>query len=86
MMKVCISCGMPMTKLEDYPLGDKSKDYCVYCARKDGSMQSFEEKLESMADFIIRTQGFDPTVAAHAAKELMCSQPAWSHYFETKKE
>ncbi|WP_124065260.1 zinc ribbon domain-containing protein [Clostridium sp. E02] len=85
-MKVCISCGMPMTKPEDYSLRDESKDYCIHCARKDGSMQSFEEKLESMTGFIIRTQGFDPTVATHAAKELMRNQPAWSHCFETKNE
>lgn len=85
-MKVCISCGMPMTNLEDYPMMDETKDYCIHCARKDGSMQSFEEKKESMTDFIIKTQGFDPAVAADAAKELMRKQPAWNHYFKTMDE
>ncbi len=40
-MKTCVACGMPMTKSTDFPLGDESKDYCVYCARPDGSMQSY---------------------------------------------
>ena len=36
-MKLCISCGMPMEKAEDFPFGDTTKDYCVHCARPDGS-------------------------------------------------
>ena len=81
-MKTCISCGMPITKLEDYPLNDETKDYCIHCARPDGSMQSFEEKKESMAAFIMKTQGFDHLVAHNAAKELMRKQPAWERYFD----
>ncbi len=84
-MKVCISCGMPMMKLEDFPLQDKTKDYCVYCARTDGHMQSFEEKKESMAAFIMKTQGFDQAVAFKAAEELMRRLPAWEKYFESEK-
>jgi hypothetical protein len=81
-MKVCISCGMPMMKLEDYPLKDESKNYCTHCARKDGSMQSFEEKKESMAGFIMKTQGFDNLVAYKAAEELMRKLPAWEKCFD----
>jgi hypothetical protein len=80
-MKVCISCGMPITKPEDYPLKDETKDYCIHCARPDGSMQSFEEKKESMAVFIMKTQGFDNLVAHKAAEELMRKLPAWEKYF-----
>jgi hypothetical protein len=76
-MKTCISCGMPMTKPQDFPLGDETKDYCVHCARPDGSMQSYQEKLDSMTEFIIRTQGFDPAVARKSARDLMTRQPAW---------
>lgn len=56
---------MPMTKPEDYPSGDESKDYCRYCARPDGSMQSYDEKLKSMTAFLMRTQGW--TKQPHAA-------------------
>jgi len=78
-MKNCISCGMPMSKPQDYPLGDESKDYCVFCARPDGSMQSYDEKLDGMTDFIIRTQGFDPQAARKSARDLMALQPAWKN-------
>jgi hypothetical protein len=80
-MKICISCGMPITKLEDYPMKDETKDYCIHCARTDGSMQSFEEKKESMAVFIMKTQGFDHTVAHKASEEIMRKLPAWEKYF-----
>lgn len=81
-MKVCIACGMPMTKPEDYPMKDESKDYCTYCARTDGSMQTFEEKKTGMSDFIMKTQGLDISVAHKAAEELMRKLPAWEKYFE----
>ena len=83
-MKVCISCGMPMTKQEDYPLNDETKNYCVHCAQADGLMQSFEDKKESMAKFIMKTQGFDESVALKAAEELMRKLPAWEKYFAQK--
>ncbi len=78
-MKNCISCGMPMSKPGDYPQGDESKEYCVFCARPDGSMQSYEEKLDGMTDFIVRTQGFAPQSARESARALMALQPAWKN-------
>ena len=44
-MKKCICCGMPMNKKNDFAMGDESKDYCVYCAKEDGSMKSFDEAV-----------------------------------------
>lgn len=76
-MKQCIACGMPMTKPADYPQGDESKDYCVYCARPDGSMQSYPEKLEGTTEFLIRTQGLDRAAAHAAAIRIMAKLPAW---------
>ena len=76
-MKLCISCGMPMERLEDYPLGDESKDYCVHCARPDGSMQSYEERAAGMVAFIIKTQGLEEGAALSAARSLMARFPAW---------
>jgi hypothetical protein len=76
-MKVCIACGMPMTKSSDYPQGDESKDYCIYCARPDGSMQSYQEKLEGTAEFLIRTQGLDKDAARLMAIRTLSKLPAW---------
>ncbi len=77
MMKICIACGMPMVKTEDFAMGDGSKDYCIHCARPDGSMQSYDEKLEGMTGFIIKTQGFDRKAAREAARTMMSRLPAW---------
>lgn len=76
-MKTCIACGMPMRESSDFALGDESKDYCKFCCNPDGSMQSYEEKLEGMAGFIVRTQGLDAEAARSAARNMMARLPAW---------
>ncbi|MBC8062448.1 MAG: zinc ribbon domain-containing protein [Clostridiaceae bacterium] len=76
-MKKCIACGMPMETQKDFAMGDEQKDYCIYCARPDGSMQSYEEKLESMTGFIIRTQGLDKNAAKQVANSMLVKLPAW---------
>ncbi len=81
-MKTCIACGMPMTKPADYPMGDESKDYCVYCARPDGSMQSYPEKLEGTVEFLVRTQGLDREAARAVAKISLARLPAWKSHHE----
>ena len=78
-MKLCIACGMPMTKPADYPSEDETKDYCVYCAKPDGTMQSYPEKLESMTEFMIRTQGLDPAAAHDVAQRTLAKLPAWNN-------
>jgi hypothetical protein len=76
-LKICIACGMPMEQSSDYALGDASKDYCKYCARPDGSMQSYEEKLEGTIEFLIKTQGFDRAAAKSNAVLMLAKLPAW---------
>ena len=78
-MKLCIACGMPMEKPSDYAMEDQTKDYCVYCAKADGSMQSYDEKLDGMTDFIVKTQGLDQQAARSAAKNMMSKLPAWKN-------
>lgn len=76
-MKICIACGMPMKESADFAMGDTEKDYCVHCARPDGTMQSYKEKLDSLTAFIIRTQGLDKQAAVTAARNMMARLPAW---------
>jgi len=76
-MKTCIACGMPMREKDDFAMSDESKDYCKFCARPDGSMQSYDEKLDGMAAFIVKTQGLDQAAARNAAKGMMDKLPAW---------
>lgn len=81
-MKTCIACGMPMTKPEDFALNDENKDYCIYCAREDGSMQSYPEKLKGTTEFLIRTQGLDKEAALPLAKRTLAKLPAWQNITE----
>ena len=76
-MKTCIACGMPMNEPTDFAMNDESKDYCRYCCNADGSMQSYEEKLEGMTAFIVKTQGLDEEAARSAAQRMMAKLPAW---------
>ncbi|ADZ21521.1 Conserved hypothetical protein [Clostridium acetobutylicum EA 2018] len=76
-MKTCIAYGMPMNNKGDFAVGDESKDYCKYCAREDGTMQNYNEKLKGMTEFIVRTQGFDVKAAENIAREMMSKLPAW---------
>ena len=81
MEKICIACGMPMKEISDFAMNDPTKDYCIHCARPDGTMQSFEEKFENMTGFIIKTQGLDKSVAQSTAKSMMKKLPAWREFF-----
>jgi hypothetical protein len=67
-MKQCIACGMPMKNVEDFAMGDLNKEYCRYCCRPDGTMQSYDEKLNSLTNFIVKTQGLDEKAANSAEK------------------
>lgn len=40
--------GMPMMEPADFAMGDTRKNYCVHCARTDGTMQSYQQKLDSL--------------------------------------
>ena len=80
-MKKCIACGMPMMKREDHAMGDVSKGYCRHCSRPDGSMQSYDEKLASMTQFLARTKEMTQDGARDTAIKLMASLPAWRQRF-----
>lgn len=84
-MKTCIACGVPMNEATDYAMNDTGKDYCIHCARPDGTMQSFEEKRDSLANFIIKTQGFDKNVAVQTAVNMMMKLPAWADNFSEER-
>ena len=66
-----------MVKPEDFALGDVSKSYCVYCARPDGTMRSYEEALEGMTRFAAHTQGLSAEAAREVARGMMAGLPAW---------
>ena len=80
-MKKCICCGMPMNKKNDFAMGEESKDYCVYCAKEDGSMKSFDEAVEGMAEYMSESEKIDKNFARKKVLEYMKSMPAWKENF-----
>ena len=80
-MKSCIACGMPMKNASDFAMNDEGKDYCLHCARPDGTMHSFNEQKESMTNFIVKTQGLAHEAAESAALSMMKKLPAWENHF-----
>jgi hypothetical protein len=66
-----------MSNPEDFAQGDITRSYCRYCARPDGSMQSYDEKLVSLAGFLAKTQGLEPSIATTTAEDIMSRLPAW---------
>jgi uncharacterized glyoxalase superfamily protein PhnB len=76
--KVCMSCGMPMTKPEDFGGGNPENLYCVYCSKPDGSLKSYEEVFGGMTNFMMMSQKMDKKTAESAVKERMSKMPAWS--------
>ena len=80
-MKKCICCGMPMNKKNDFAMEDESKDYCVYCAKEDGSMKSFDEAVEGMAEYMSESEKIDKNFARKKVLEYMKSMPAWKENF-----
>jgi uncharacterized glyoxalase superfamily protein PhnB len=77
-VKNCMSCGMPMTKPEDFGGGKPENLYCVYCSNPDGSLKSYKEVFEGMSNFMMMSQKMDRKTAESAAKERMSKMPAWS--------
>jgi uncharacterized glyoxalase superfamily protein PhnB len=77
-VKSCMSCGMPMTKLEDFGGGNPKNLYCVYCSNPDGNLKSYKEVFEGMINFMMMSQKMDRKAAENAVKERMSRMPAWS--------
>lgn len=75
--KKCLSCGMPMSKAEDFGGGNPANVYCVHCANTDGSLKKYEEVYEGMIGFMMSTQNMDKATAEKAAREYMATMPAW---------
>ena len=76
--KNCLSCGMPLTKREDFGGGNPANIYCVHCSNPDGSLKSYEEVHEGMVNFMMMSQNMDRDTAEKAAREHMAKMPAWS--------
>ena len=75
--KNCLSCGMPMTKPEDFGGGNPDNIYCAHCSNADGSLKSRQEVYEGMVNFMMASQNMDKKTAEAAAEDYMSQMPAW---------
>ena len=75
--KKCMSCGMPMTKIEDFGGGNPENVSCVHCSNPDGSLKSYDEVLSGMANFMMKSQNLNRETAESRAREHMAKMPAW---------
>ena len=76
--KKCLSCGMPMSKLEDFGGGNPANIYCVHCSNPDGSLKTYEEVLSGMVSFMMTSLNLDRETAEETARDHMADMPAWS--------
>ena len=70
-MKFCQSCGMPLTKTEDFGTekdGKLSEDYCVYCY-KDGAFTA-DCTMEEMIDFCVPLMAQSGMDAGQARRQM----------------
>ncbi|WP_167958738.1 zinc ribbon domain-containing protein [Anaerosporobacter faecicola] len=72
-VKICQSCGMPMTEEEQFGTnadGTKNEEYCKYCYSNGsfGKDETLEEMIESCAPFMVQ-EGDCKTI--EEAKEML---------------
>jgi uncharacterized glyoxalase superfamily protein PhnB len=80
----CLSCGMPMTKPEDFGGGNSENMYCVHCTHPDGSLKSREEVFKGMVEFMMASQNMARKAAEAAAGDYMAKMPAWGGSIEAQ--
>ncbi|MBN2718556.1 MAG: hypothetical protein JXX14_22115 [Deltaproteobacteria bacterium] len=72
----CHSCGMPV----------ESGPYCQHCTDDTGALQSFEERVSRMGQFMKRqSPGLSDVDARAKSIEYMASMPAWQDHPEIQK-
>jgi hypothetical protein len=72
----CESCGMPLSAPEEHARGAEAIPYCVRCTTESGELQSFEERLERMTQWSMRTSGLNRAAAHARTLDRMRTMPA----------
>ncbi len=79
--KICQSCGMPMTKAEEFGTeanGTANEEYCVYCY-KDGAFTdsgTLQEMIDSCVPFLVK-DGMEEGAARAMLQEQMPKLKRW---------
>ena len=78
-MKQCLACGMPLTKKEDFALGNENSEFCLHCANADGSVKTCEEIFEGGVEFFLGAIGGERTMAEKLVRKNMNQLPYWQN-------
>jgi len=67
----CHSCGMPV----------ESGTYCQHCTDDSGALQSFEERIARMSQFMKhQNPGMSDDTAREKSLSYMAGMPAWKNH------
>ena len=72
----CESCGMPMTKKEDFGAQDTKNKYCRYCTDAEGKLKSREEVRKGWIEFA-KSTGKTQEESESYVDSQMEKMPAW---------
>jgi len=64
---------------EDFGGGRIDNKYCVHCTDSEGALKPYQEVLENMKAFAIKTMGISELEANKMAQEGMAKLPAWKN-------
>lgn len=71
MTHACESCGMQI----------ESGSYCHYCTDDGGALKPFDERFESMVQWVLgREPGIARDVAEARTRDYMRKMPAWKDH------
>ena len=74
-MKICVTCGMPMTEKEHFGNADENCLSCTYCTNDDWSVKSCEEIFEWGVNYFIWALQVDRAFAEKLVRKNMLQLP-----------
>jgi hypothetical protein len=77
MVEYCISCGMDMSKPEEFGGGKVGNKSCVYCSDAEGNLKPRNEVREGMIHFWMQREKIDRAAAEKNVDAYMAKMPAW---------
>ncbi|MFW9849167.1 MAG: zinc ribbon domain-containing protein [Candidatus Thorarchaeota archaeon] len=74
----CKSCGMAMTKAEQFSMQNMDSEYCIYCTDEDGKLLPKNVVRKSIIQYWMHRDGISQEEAEEKIDSFMQNQPAWS--------
>ncbi|WFN34218.1 VOC family protein [Methanogenium sp. S4BF] len=75
----CMSCGMPMSKPDDFGGGNPANPCCAHCTHEDGSLKSYDDIFEGMVQFMMTSYHLERDAAEEKVRAYLAGMPAWEN-------